>query len=218
MEIKNLSFDAVQVKFDDEKTGTFEGYASVFGGVDSYGDTILPGAYKKTIGKRDRPILMRWNHYGPVIGKWLEIREDEKGLFVKGELTAGHSVAQDVYASLKHGAVSGMSIGYRVKESTETADGRRELKEIELVEISVVESPADTAAQIAGVKSAIVAADSLKDIEAILRDAGGFSRTDATTLVARIKSISHGEREEPNNTSDVVKAIQAATKTLTARI
>lgn len=221
MEIKNLSFDAVQVKFDDEKTGTFEGYASVFGGVDSYGDTIVQGAYKKTIGKRERPILMRWNHYGPVIGKWLEIREDEKGLFVKGELTAGHSVAQDVYASLKHGAVSGMSIGYRVKQSVDyPEEGRRELKEIELVEISVVESPADTAAQIAGVKSAIEAADSLKDIEAILRDAGGFSRTDATTLVARIKSISHGEREEPKNTSieEAVKAIQAATKTLTLRI
>lgn len=219
MEIKNLSFDAVQVKFDEEKTGTFEGYASVFGGVDSYGDTILPGAYKATLKKRERPIMLRWNHYGPVIGKWLEIREDEKGLYVKGELTPGHSVAEDVYASMKHGAVDGMSIGYRVKKATEyPEENRRELKEIELVEISVVESPADNAARVAGVKSAINEAESLKEIEAVLRDAGGFSRADATALVSRIKTLTHGEREAKEKTSDETAAILAQIKTLTARI
>lgn len=219
MEIKNLSFDAVQVKFDEEKTGTFEGYASVFGGVDSYGDTILPGAYKATLKKRERPIMLRWNHYGPVIGKWLEIREDEKGLYVKGELTQGHSVAEDVYASMKHGAVDGMSIGYRVKKATEyPEENRRELKEIELVEISVVESPADNAARVAGVKSAINEAESLKEIEAVLRDAGGFSRADATALVSRIKTLTHGEREAKEKTSDETAAILAQIKTLTARI
>ena len=219
METKSLSFDAVQVKFDEEGKGIFEGYASVFGGVDSYGDTIMPGAYKATIKKRERPIMLRWNHYGPVIGKWLEIREDEKGLYVKGELTPGHSVAEDVYASMKHGAVDGMSIGYRVKKATDYPDeGRRELKEIDLVEISIVESPADAAARVAGVKSAINEAESLKEIEAVLRDAGGFSRADATALVSRIKTLTHGERDAKENTSDQTAAILAQIKTLTARI
>lgn len=220
METKNLRLDSVQVKFEDGKPGFFEGYASVFGGVDSYGDTILPGAYKSTLTNRERPIMLRWNHYGPIIGKWLEMTEDDKGLYVKGELTPGHSVAEDVYASMKHGAVNGLSIGYRVKQATEyPEEGRRELKEIELVEISVVESPADNAARISGVKSSIEGAESLKEIESILRDAGGFSRTDATMLVSRIKSIAHGEREAEKKTSDeVAQAIKAATEKLTARI
>jgi HK97 family phage prohead protease len=189
MERKLLGLDMVEVKFDDAGAGTFEGYASVFGGVDSYGDTILPGAYRKTLKKRERPIRMRWNHWGPVIGKWLEIGEDEKGLKVKGELTPGHSVAQDVYASLKHGAIDGMSIGYRPVQIRELGDGKRELKEIELVEISVVEEPADLAARVGGVKAWLDDCNSLKDIEARLRDGAGFSWNDATALVSRIKFL-----------------------------
>lgn len=218
METKNLTLDRVEVKFDGDNPGVFEGYASVFNGVDSYGDTILPGAYKATLEKRERPIQLRWNHRGPVIGKWLEIEEDEKGLRVKGELTPGHSVAEDAYALLKHGAVTGMSIGYRVKDASETADGKRELKEIELVEISIVESPADNSAHVSDVKSAITEAESLKQIEAILRDAGGFSRADAVALVSRIKSLTHGEREAKDDTSDILAALKAATDKLTARI
>lgn len=219
METKSLSLDAVQVKFDDEGKGVFEGYASVFGGVDTYGDTIMPGAYKDTIKNRERPIQLRWNHWGPVIGKWLDIREDDKGLWVKGELTPGHSVAEDAYALLKHGAVNGMSIGYRVKEAVDyPEEGRRELKQIDLVEISIVESPADNAARVAGVKSAINDAESLKEIESILRDAGGFSRADATALVARIKALTHGERDANEKTSEQTAAILAQIKTLTARI
>lgn len=223
METKSLPLDSVQVKFADDGKGVFEGYASVFGGVDAYGDTILPGAYAKTIGERERPIQLRWSHYGPVIGKWLEIKEDENGLYVKGELTPGHSVADDVYALMKHGAVDGMSIGYRVKKATDyPEEGRRELAEIELVEISIVESPADNAARVAGVKSAINEAESLKEIEAVLRDAGRFSRADATALVSRIKTLTHGERDAKEKTSDEAKEINAAIlahiKTLTARI
>ena len=208
MELKNLSLEAVEFKFDEGKPGTFSGYASVFGGVDSYGDTILPGAYKKTLRKRVHPVQLRWNHYGDVIGKWVEITEDDNGLFVTGELTPGHSKATDVYALLKHGAISGLSIGYRPVQIRELGDGKRELKEIELIEISVVESPADLAAQIGDVKSAIEHAESLKEIEAFLRDAGGFSRTDATALVSRIKSLSHGDREAQSQTAAIAGLFQ----------
>lgn len=193
MERKLFSLDQVEVKFYDDKPGTFGGYASVFNGMDTYGDTILPGAYKKTLRNRKRPILMRWQHYGPVIGKWTEAREDEKGLWMEGELTPGHSLASDVYASMKHGAVNGLSIGYRPVQTRELGDGKRELKEIELVEVSIVEEPADAAARVAGIKSALDDATSLKEIEDCLRDACGLSRSDATALVARVKAISQGE-------------------------
>lgn len=218
MEFKNLSVDAVEFKFDADKPGVFSGYASVFGGVDSYGDTIMPGAYKDTIAERKRPIQMRWNHYGDVIGKWTVLREDEKGLYVEGELTPNHSKANDVYALIKHGAVTGMSIGYRPVKAIENEKGGKDLHQIDLIEISVVESPADIDAQIGNVKSIIQEANSLKEIERLLRDAGGFSRADATALVSRIKALSHGERDAEEATSETVKAIMAMTQKLTERI
>ena len=189
MQHKLSPFDRLSVKFDDARPGFFSGYASVFGLVDSYGDTIAPGAYSKTLQNRERPIQLRWNHYGGVVGKWLTLREDEKGLYVEGELTPGHSVAQDAYALMKHGAVNGLSIGYRPIEVEQKDDGTRLLKQIDLVEISIVETPADAAALIGDVKSAIDGAESLKEIEALLRDVGGFKRNDVKALISRIKSM-----------------------------
>lgn len=194
MQTKSLPISSLELKFAGENM-RFSGYASVFNGVDSYGDTILHGAYAKTLAQREREVKMRWNHYGPVIGKWLRMIEDEKGLYVEGELTPGHSKAVDVYASLKHGAIDGLSIGYYPVQIEQKGDGTRLLKEINLIEISVVEEPADTNARIGDIKSALNAAASLKEIEALLREAGGFSRADATALVSRVKSLALGDRD-----------------------
>lgn len=191
METKNLSIESAEIKMGAEGNLKFEGYASVFGGVDSYGDTIAQGAYKNTLVDRDRPVQLRWNHYGPVIGKYTEIYEDEKGLYVKGELTKGHSAAEDAAALLRHRAISGLSIGYIVKDASDNMPhAGRLLKEIELIEISVVEEPADNAARISSVKSA----ETLKDVESILRQKG-FSQKEATEIVVQVKKI-HGEREK----------------------
>jgi HK97 family phage prohead protease len=202
METKQLALAQTELKFNGAAFA-FSGYASVFGGIDSYGDTIEAGAYKNTLESRERPIRMRWNHYGEVIGKWMTIREDEKGLYVEGELTPGHSKAQDVFASLKHGAIDGLSIGYRVKAFNQLDNDRRLLKEIDLIEISVVEEPADLSARISEVKSALEKAESLKEIENLLRDVGGFSRVDAKHLVSKINSLCQREVEAEKNKQDI---------------
>lgn len=213
METKRLPLEALELKMEDGDM-KFAGYASVFGGVDSYGDTIDPKAYDKTIKRKasDRPIRMRWNHYGPVIGKWDAMRVDEKGLFVEGSLIPGHSVAEDVYKAMKFGAVDGMSIGYMPKKIEMLSDGKRLLKEIDLVEISVVEEPADLGAKINDVKSLLDAATSLKEIETLLREAGGFSRTDATGLVARIKSLCQREADAEREFRDELLKVMCSRK------
>jgi len=185
---KKLDLQKLDLKFVGEGM-TFSGYASVFGQVDSYGDTIDPNAYDLTLKDRVRPVRMRWNHYGPVIGKWLRMTTDKTGLFVEGELTPGHSKAIDTYASLKHGAVDGLSIGYIAKSAVENPNGTRLLKEIELVEISVVEEPADINATVSSIKSAIEQAKSIREIEATLRDSAGLSRLEACAVVSRIKAV-----------------------------
>jgi uncharacterized protein len=204
IERKLLSLDNTGFKFDGD-SGEFEGYASVFGGKDSYGDTIQPGAFKNTLQGRSRPIRMRWNHFGPVIGKYTEMREDEKGLYVKGQLTPGHSVANDVRASLVHGAIDGLSIGFYLKDYSPLDGGGRDIRSVELVEISVVEEPADLAAKITSVKSAIAEAERLADIELILRDAG-LSRSESTALVSRVKTIAQLDFEQKHKL-DQIKSV-----------
>lgn len=192
MRTKLLSMKLSGVKFATPDTNIFSGYASVFNEVDSYGDSIVPGAYADTIKNRERPILMRWNHWDRVIGKWTEFAEDDIGLKVTGELTPGHSLATDVAASMRHKAVDGLSIGYYVHDE-ERNGVINLLKKIELIEISVVEEPADNFARISTIKSAIHDAETMKEIESILRDAGRFSKADAMTLINRIKSMSHSD-------------------------
>ena len=202
---KNINLTDVQVKLDPVGGMKFSGYASKFNDIDSYNDTIAPGAYTKTLENRTRPIRLRWNHYGEIIGKWVTLKEDEYGLYVEGELTPNHSKAQDVYALLKHGAIDGLSIGFYLRDYETRSDGVRVIKEAELVEISVVEDPADLGAKIGDVKSALNEMKTLKEIETLLRDAGGFSRNDATALVSRIKSLSQSDSDAEQKRLEEVK-------------
>lgn len=202
---KLLDAKSAQVKFD-AVSGEFEGYASVFGGVDSYGDTIQPGAFAETLETRERTVKMRWNHFGPVIGKYIEIEEDDKGLFVKGQLTPGHSVAEDVKASLVHEAIDGLSIGFMLGDFEEKPDGGRNIKSVKLVEISIVEEPADLGAKITSIKSAIAEASRLCEIELILRDAG-LSRSESTALVSRVKAIAQVDFEQKRSSDDIAAVV-----------
>lgn len=192
---KSLSLTDCDIKMDGD-SGRFSGYASVFGGVDSYGDTILKGAFETTLRRDGRP-KMFYGHdafSGIPIGKWLTAKEDDKGLLVEGELTPGVSLASDVKAALKHGTLDGLSIGGYLKagDFENSADGGRIIKKwSRLIEISVVAFPADSAARVdlSSVKSAIADLETIQDFERLLRDAGGFSREAAKTLVSRAKDL-----------------------------
>ncbi len=186
----DLALESCELKFAGD-TGKFEGYASVFGGVDSYGDTINKGAFLKTLDGRQRMPLMLYGHNpGRVIGKWLHLEEDSKGLIAHGEFTPGHSDAQDVFASMKHGALDALSIGFRIPKggAEEKADGGRIIKDVDLVEISVVSMPADDSARIHSIKALIDTIETLKDAEYFLREAG-ISRSAARDFVSRISKL-----------------------------
>lgn len=192
---KSLSLTDCDIKMDGD-SGRFAGYASVFGGVDSYGDTILKGAFDSTL-RRDGKPKMFYGHdsfAGIPIGKWMTAKEDDKGLFVEGELTLGVSLADDVRAALKHGTLDGLSIGGYLKagDFDLLEDGRRVIRKwSKLVEISVVAFPADSAARVdlASVKSEIETLSTIRDFECFLRDAGGFSAEAAKTILSRAKDI-----------------------------
>jgi uncharacterized protein len=178
---------------------TFEGYASVFGGTDSYGDTIVRGAFSSTLRNNGMP-KMFFNHdwSGLPIGKWLSAKEDDHGLLVSGEFTPGIRLADETRAAIKHQTLDGLSIGGMLKKGDfqETESGRLITKWSKLVEISPVVFPADGAARIdaSTVKSedmieAIAEIETIRDFERFLRDAGGLSKSLTTSLVSRAKTV-----------------------------
>lgn len=191
---KTLKLSEVELKADSE-AGKFSGYASVFGGVDSYGDTILPGAFKETLAA-GVPKMFFNHEWGMPIGKYTVLKEDDRGLYVEGEFTPGLALATDVHAAMKHGTLDGLSIGgYLSSKDYEERDGNRIIhKWSRLMEISPVVFPADNSARIESVKSeeltaAIEQLETIRDFERLLRDAGGFSKGAAAALAARVKSM-----------------------------
>lgn len=218
---KTLTLESVELKVDGE-TGRFAGYASVFGGVDSYGDTIIKGAFESTLRNNGKPKMFFNHQWDMPIGKFLTAKEDTHGLFVEGELTPGLSLASDVRAAMKHGTLDGLSIGGFLKKGDyeETDSGRIIRKWSSLMEISPVVFPADGAARIdlSSVKSGelieeIAAIETLREFEGFLRDAAGLSKGAAQALTARAKSVfalrDAGESAaEAKNWADVAARIE----------
>jgi HK97 family phage prohead protease len=200
MEKKMMNFASCEVKMGD--FGIFEGYASVFDGIDSYNDSIVKGAYTDTLANRDRPVAMYFNHNSfrsdmpATIGKWMSMEEDAKGLYVKGQLSLGHPTADAIYASMRNETIDGLSIGFKMPQGGyDMRDGIRYLRKIDLVEVSVVDNPADNYARISldSVKSDIEGIKSIREAEEFLRDAANLSNSSAKALLAQIKSVLRDE-------------------------
>ncbi len=145
-------FPALETKFrrfDGElalKEGAIiAGHASLFGATDQGGDVVQKGAYAASLGRLARQghgVKMLWQH-DPTrpIGVWDEVREDERGLFVKGRLLLEVQAAREAHVLLQAGAIDGLSIGYRTIRSEKSAAGGRLLHEVELWEVSLVTFP-----------------------------------------------------------------------------
>lgn len=140
-------------KYDSE-TGVFEGYASPFGNVDSDGDVVEKGAYAKFLaGDWSRvKILALHNEEWLPIGKPLELREDDVGLYIKAQIS-DTSMGRDVRQLLKDGVLDELSIGYIALDFFMDDQGFRHLTEIELLEVSVVTWAANALAKVLDVKS-----------------------------------------------------------------
>ena len=147
------------VKFNlessDENTGEFSGYAAVFGNLDDGNDIIEKGAFAKTIAADlDRiKILALHNSSWLPVGKPLELREDEHGLFIRGKIS-DTSMGRDVMTLLRDGVLCELSIGYDAVDFEWDGDsGIRHLKEIKLWEVSIVTWAMNDQATIDEVKS-----------------------------------------------------------------
>lgn len=186
-------------------TGSFEGYASIFGNVDQGGDVVDKGAFKEFVKNEDGRVVVLWQHRtGEPIGT-AEVSQDDKGLAFKGQLVLDDPKAAVARAHMQAKSVTGMSIGYDVLPGGAEFmnSGVRLLKALKLWEISVVTFGMNPAAQIDRVKRA-GAIQTIRDFEDFLRDEGGFTNAQAKRLAVGGFSALQARRDD----GDVQGAIE----------
>ena len=141
-------------------------------------------------------------------------------MYVKGELfVADIPRAREAYRLLRENVVTGLSIGYRTKDShRDDASGARILTQLDLVEISMVTFPANDMARVKRVKSALQAGDvpTQKEFEALLRDAG-MSRKQAKGFIAQgYKSLAPRDAAAgEDDTAALLQGLADTTRNLT---
>lgn len=217
-EMKTLYLDCdaeIKAVSDSEEKGEFIGYGSIFGNKDLGNDIVLEGAFSKSIKRKGaKGIKMLYQHNASEpIGVYDEIVEDSKGLKVKGRLAMGTQKGREVYELMKMGALSGLSIGYRVDaKGYHYDDKKRYLKNVDLMEISAVTFPMNPRATVQAVKATDRTA---RDWEEILRDVGGLSRSQSKMVAnAIIKSLDQWEADKVTETDvlDQLKKLESIFK------
>jgi len=143
----------------------FEGYASLFGIADGAGDVVAQGAFAASLRRRPpEKVRLLYQHSAlEPLGVWQAIKEDSRGLYVRGRLVLDVVRAREVRALIREGALNGLSIGFRtVRAHRDAKSGLRTLSEIELWEISVVTFPL-----LAGSRVTAIGSDTASRLHAI---------------------------------------------------
>jgi HK97 family phage prohead protease len=172
--IQYRAFDVRALDADDGDG--FDGHASAWWSVDSYGTAMKPGAFRKTLKERGERVPLLWQHdpWQP-IGKPTELKEDKIGLAFKAAVVTETRTGAEAMALLRAGTPLAMSFGFETVKSRPiedadadkldwsqapkfytTEEGReyaRIIEEVRLWEISLVTFPANEGATITAVRS-----------------------------------------------------------------
>ena len=214
-------FKSFNIKSDGD-SGQISGYFSTYDRIpDSYGDVIAPGAFTNTIKAREEsghPFPLCWNHdLDQIIGAVDSIEDTEKGPLMTAHFF-DTQLAQEKRAIVQSGVVYQFSFAYDVKDAAEVTleDGTKakELRELDLFEVSVVPIPANPRAEVTEIKSEEVEA---KAVEPEEKSGRRNSKADADKLEQAISLIrdvlgqlDDTEEDEPEDGEDEVKANEAS--------
>ncbi|TDE85303.1 HK97 family phage prohead protease [Deinococcus sp. S9] len=192
IETKSVS---IEVKAGPENI--IEAYAATFNGVDSYGDTIRPGAFAKTIAERgpqgSKKIRVLQNHdfTQMPIGVPVAMTEDSYGLLTSTKMSQTQ-MGRDIYTLAQEGAINELSIGYTPVKfayaDEQTTGYMRELLECKLFEYSFLTlMPADERAIITSVKS-------MADLERLIAQAKAIAEVNLSSKAGRTLSGRNAKR------------------------
>jgi HK97 family phage prohead protease len=202
---------------EDAAQGIISGHASIWAGqpggeADSYGDLIGRNAFAATLEAHQKagtmPVML-WSH-DPArpIGRWVEIREDDRGLFGVGQLNLQTDAGKQAFAHLQARDIGGLSIGFQVAKDgfKAQAGGSRLLTAIDLYEISIVSMAASRGARVIEIKSM----QTQRDLERWLHDEAGLSRAAAVKVARGGWSALSGEPPDDAKLDPLARRIEAA--------
>ena len=204
----------------DAKKGIIEGVGNVLNIKDSFGDTVVDGAFDKVLkDKHPREIKMLRGHQpNVIIGEWtnLEMRTERGSTFLwqRGQLFLDMDDGENAGKLIDRKALDGLSIGALiVKQIWNNELETRELVELDLQEISVVTFPANNPSRITSLKTAQAGADYKRLIEDILRDAD-ISKDDARRIVAEGVQLPNIQCDADVSMEDIAEGIKRFTEKL----
>ena len=205
-ESKFIQFELKTVEDDDEQKGEFSGYGSIFGNKDLGNDVVVSGAFGKSLRRRKpKEVKLLWQHKQDMpIGVFDKITEDGDGLAVKGRLALGTQMGREAYELMKMGALDGLSIGYKADPNKQEYDSRRRrrmLKEVDLMEISLVTFPMNPKARVSAVKGE---GWTIREWERFLRDEGSLSHSESKACAKAIINALTEQRDAGGVDQEVV--------------
>ncbi|UCF50262.1 MAG: HK97 family phage prohead protease [Thermoplasmatales archaeon] len=188
--------NALEVKQENQTYGRISGIGSTFNDVDRGGDRVLPGAFKESLAKNKKAgkkIKMMANH-GYVIGGWNEYKETDEGLLVSGDINLEVQAGKETYALAKQEVITDLSIGYIAREfefKKYKGEMVREIKKLDLYEVSLVTFPMNTNANILDIKSC----NTITDISKFLKNYG-ISNKDTNEIIYHLKSFVRNDSKD----------------------
>lgn len=208
----------VEIKEVSEK-GIVSGYASIFGNVDLGGDVISKdNPFKEINTNADGKVLHLFQHDsngrtesgGLPIGL-ASVEQNSKGLKFESQLVLEDPfVKERVLPHFKARTLTGMSIGFDILPGGYElmSNGLRQLNAMRLWEISSVTFGMNPKASMDSVKGAIVRVTSVRELEDLLRDAVGLSKSQATLHSSAIWKTLQGRRDSGDSEGDVQQQVQ----------
>lgn len=215
MQVKGLKFEIKAVN----DRGEIEGYASTFGNEDLGGDIVEKGAFRKTISDGNIALPILWGHdMRELVGVNKEMREDDVGLWVKGEINLEVSRGREAHSLAKQGAVRGLSIGYEPVKWEYVKQGEfnyvRLLKEVKLYEYSLTPIPMNPLATIESVKTF----DGLLAELKAGRTISAATRSRLERIVEEVSALLSSDADEQTEDEAAKSARRAAEKALVEQL
>lgn len=162
--VKREAHVRVKATEAEKGEGIVRGVASVWDNVDSYGDVMIKGAFADTIAEHAEAgdtVPFVWGHETQdpfaYLGDLVELRETDEGLEFEAHLDMDNPKAVQVYKLLKARRVRDLSFGFIPRDTSPSErDGEevREVKSVELLEVSAVHVGANRAAHLLEVRAA----------------------------------------------------------------
>ena len=155
-ERRSVAYTTLEMR-ESEDGNVFTGYAAVFDSPSEpmpFIEYVRKGAFTKTL-KDGADVRLLIDHEGVPLARTksgtLTLEEDDRGLRVEASLDPMNPDAQRVISAMRRGDLSQMSFAFRTIKDAFSADGMvRELREVQLFDVSVVTYPAyeDTIAEL----------------------------------------------------------------------